>query len=268
MLPDWQQHTYKKMALDLVTDGELGDMGTREIIGYNYWINPYDPWFSLAERKLNVPFIMKEMEWYLDGNPAAKWIGDHAGVWKSVLDHDKWAVSNYGFEAFANGRLARVVKLLREEPMTRRAIVYFGSNAYVTDHMTKKDQPCASSIHFMVRNGRLKTVINQRSQDYIYGVSGDAIIFTLMVNLVAAALEVEADPILVQCGSFHHYPKHKEMVSKLLNPTIYTIEWPVPEMLTQDMAIQTLTWGRKKPNELIDWIHDLAWNEDKENFWP
>ena len=221
-----QLDVYQQMAIDLRQRGHAGDMETTEIINYHYQIDADNPWFALKERKLNVPFIMKELIWYLEGNPRATWIGEHAALWKSVIDHDGMAVSNYGWEAFGKQGLKRVISLLEAEPMTRRAILYFGDNAYVKPHTLTKDQPCANSVHWMVRGGLLRTVISQRSQDYIYGVSGDAVFFTMLTNIVAAMLQVPAvAPIDVQVASFHHYPKHTEMVTNLMNPTPYHIPW-------------------------------------------
>ena len=248
-----QLEQYRQMAMDLKLLGHRGDMDTREIIGYNYQIDPTNPWFSLDARKLNVPFIMKELVWYLQGDMTDPWIGEHAGVWKSVLDHDGRAVSNYGHEAFNRRGMTRVINLLMEEPMTRRAVLYFGQNSYVLPHTTVKDQPCANSIHFMVRRGMLRTIISQRSQDFIYGVSGDAVFFTLLTNMVAAALQVDAAPIEVQVASFHHYPKHEKMVEAIITSDGYHIDWLGHQMFARE-ANAMATSGLSAGGPVFGWI--------------
>lgn len=248
-----QVEQYRQMAMDLRLLGRRGDMDTKEIINYNYQIDPTNPWFSLTERKLNVPFIMKELVWYLQGDMEAAWIGEHAGVWKSVIEHDGRAVSNYGYEAFDRRGITRLINLLKDEPMTRRAILYFGNNRLVLPHTTVKDQPCANSIHFMVRGGTLRTIISQRSQDFIYGVSGDAVFFTLLTNIVAAALQVDAAPIDVQVASFHHYPKHEAMVERLVTSEAYHIDWLGHQMFARE-AEAMATSGLSAGGPVIAWI--------------
>ena len=249
-----QLDVYQQMAMDLRILGQPGDMGTTEIINYGYQIDPHNPWFSLKERKLNVPFIMKELIWYMDGNMEAKWIGDHAKVWKSVLEHDGRAVSNYGHETFAKGGLGRAVEILSDEPMSRRAMVYFGNNEYVKHHTVTKDQPCANSIHWMVRDGVLRTIVSQRSQDYIYGVSGDAVFMALITNLVAAALDVEMAPIDVQVASFHHYPRHEEMVRRLVHSDRYHIDWYGHQVSAGEASSLIYSHPVAKYGELMLWI--------------
>ena len=83
----WQAAEYRNMARDLTRHGhEVDDM--LEIIGYTYKVDPYNPWFSLTERKLSVPFIAREMLWYLKGDRKDASIGDYAGVWRSVFEAD------------------------------------------------------------------------------------------------------------------------------------------------------------------------------------
>ena len=259
-MPFDQLEQYREMAYDLQTYGKPGDMDTTELIGYDYYINPKNPWFALTERKLKVPFIMKELQWYLDGDPAAAWIGEHAGVWKSVIDHDKRAVSNYGMTAFRDRRLEHVTRILFERPMSRRAIMYFGNNAYVRHHTETKDQPCANSIHWMVRDNVLHTVVSQRSQDYIYGVSGDAVFMTMLTNLVAGALGVEMGLIHVQCASFHHYPKHTEMVKRLVNSEGYELDWMWHHR--GDQAVRVMRYGYKADTPFTNWVHEKAWETE------
>lgn len=254
-----QEDEWRRMAQDLVNHGQPGDMGTTELIGYNYTISPFYPWFTLKDRKLKPAFVGKELQWYLEGDMHDPWIGEHAKVWKSVIDHDGRAVSNYGAEAFSWYGMDRLLKLLDMEPETRRAILYFGRNEYVQLHSTVKDQPCASSIHFMLRDGILHTVISQRSQDYIYGVAGDAVFFTMLTNLMASALEAnhQAD-IIVQAGSFHHYPKHTQMVDWLQeSDSSGHLEW-LP-WIEPDEARAIIRKGGRHKSPYTEWVRRLAW---------
>jgi len=232
-----QVEEYRRMAHDLVENGKDAPNDMREILDYHYTINAYDPWFALTERKLNVPFIAREMLWYLNGDMEDDSIAEYAGVWRSVLDHDGMARSNYGYRAFTEGGLARAAHLLKKEPATRRAMVYFGDDQWVYDHDDVKDQPCANSIHWMIRGGKVHTIISQRSQDFIYGVSGDAIIMSIFSLVVSKIVGLPLAPMKVQVASFHHYPKHKEMVQRLVRSDTYKIDWPYPLMTSVEATL-------------------------------
>lgn len=261
---------YQKMAEDLIKYGheveaQDGSGAMLEIIGYNYEIDPYNPWFSLTERKLSVPFIAREMLWYLKGDRKDDSIANYAGVWRSVFDADGQAVSNYGHELFHNQRLGHVIGLLERERSTRRAIIHFGNNAGVTSHDQKKDQSCMTSMQFLIRDEVLETVVNQRSQDYIYGVSGDAVLTTIATNLVAAWFEIPMAPIKQQVGSFHRYPKHEEMVERLIGSETYTIPWKGD--LIRKAEAKQLVLGGPLRGAFKQWMMDLT-EINKETWWP
>jgi len=254
---DWQLDEYRKMAHDLLMAPMIPSIHgyMKEVIGYTYKIDPYNPWFALTERKLKVPFIARELLWYMKGDRKDSSIGEHAGVWKSVFEADVQAVSNYGHEVFLNQRLGHIVGLLQQEPSTRRAIIHFGHNAGVTSHENKKDQSCMTSMQFLLRDDRLHVVVNQRSQDYIYGVSGDAVFTTMVTNIVARFFEVPMAPIIQQVGSFHHYPKHEKMVSKLVDSPGYELEWRGASMSRRDAANLLLGKGE---GPFKTWVHSLT----------
>jgi len=251
------QQGYRQAVTDLHFRGhpyEDSNGVMLELIGYTYMIDPTNPWFSFMERKLSPSFIAKELFWYVNGDKADASIGETAKVWKSVIDADGEAVSNYGYQAFTMQRLGHAIGLLGIEPETRRAIIYFGENEHVTRHEYKKDQPCANSIQFLIRDGTLHTVVSQRSQDLIYGVAGDAVFFSFLSLLASKILDVSLGLIDQQCGSFHRYPKHKQMVESLLNPTPYHLDWKT-ELMTKKEALNiVLTKDTSGP--FMTWLKD------------
>lgn len=244
-------------------DSIHGEM--KEILGYDYRVDPYNPWFSLKERKLNVPFIAREMLWYLKGDRRDSSIGEYAAVWASVFKADGMAVSNYGHELFHNQRLGHALGLLERERSTRRAIVHFGHNVGVTSHDQKKDQSCMTSMHFMIRDEVLEVVVHNRAQDFIYGVSGDAVFVAIVANIVGSWFEIPVAPIKVQVSSFHHYPKHTDLVARLVDSESYQIPWRT-DMMDRIEAKQ-LVLGGDLPGTLKPWLKELV-NTEKEAWWP
>lgn len=259
---------YRQMAHDLIYQGkevQSKDGTMVELLGYQYKIDPYNPWFALTERKLNVPFIAREMLWYIKGDRRDSSIGEYAGVWASVFEADGMAVSNYGHELFHNQRLGHVIGLLERERSTRRAIVHFGHNSGVTSHEQKKDQSCMTAMQFMIRDECLEVVVQNRAQDYIYGVSGDAVLVAIVANIVAGWFEIPMAPITVQVASFHHYPKHAALVERLVDSDAYQIEWKGD--LVGKAEAKQLVLGGPLPGQLRTWLRSLV-NTEKEIWWP
>ena len=259
---------YKRMAFDLEYNGkevESKDGTMLELLGYNYEVDPYNPWFSLTERKLNVPFIAREMLWYLRGDRKDSSIAEYAGVWRSVFEADGQAVSNYGHELFHNQRLGHAIGLLERERSTRRAIVHFGNNSGVTSHEQKKDQSCMTAMQFMIRDECLETIVQNRAQDYIYGVSGDAVFVSIVANIVAGWFEVPMAPIKVQVASFHRYPKHADLVKRLIESEEYSIPWK-GDLIGKAEAKQMVLGGPFK-GTFRPWLGDLV-ESTKEEWWP
>lgn len=95
----------------------------------------------------------------------------------------------------------KVVNLLKREPSTRRAILYFGKVADVgTDKTT-----CLTSLQWILREGHLHAFLNQRSWDLSLGLSIDVVAVTTLSLAVARYLKVLPGFLYASAASLHIY---------------------------------------------------------------
>lgn len=100
-----------------------------------------------------------------------------------------------------------VIEKLRQDPLTRQAIVFIGSQA---DGTTDR-QPCTTSMQFLLRHGVLRTVVSMRSWDLVKGMTYDVMMFGGMAMAVAHCLGVAEDMVHVTAGSPHIYVAEQEL---------------------------------------------------------
>jgi hypothetical protein len=98
-------------------------------------------------------------------------------------------------------QMPRIVMLLKKEPSTRRAIVYFGRPQDVgTDRTT-----CLTSLQFFVRDGLLNVALNMRSWDLAWGLPIDVVSVTVLGLAVTRCLGLLTGTFHAWAGSLHVY---------------------------------------------------------------
>lgn len=112
-------------------------------------------------------------------------------------------------------QIKEVLKLLRKEPDTRRAVIALwdpridiGSAAWDRTKMDAnvKDIPCNDLIFFKLRSGVLNMTVCCRSNDAILGAYGaNAVQFGVLLEFMAAALHVQIGTYTQISDSFHVY---------------------------------------------------------------
>lgn len=123
-------------------------------------------------------------------------------------------------------QMPSVVQKLRQDPMTRQAIVFIGGEKDgPTDH-----QPCTVSMQFLIRYGVMRTVMTMRSWDLVKGMAYDVMMFGGMAQAVAQCVGVLPGAVHVTAGSPHIYVAEQDLVPQVttekfeLDPEIGT-EW-------------------------------------------
>lgn len=108
--------------------------------------------------------------------------------------------SDYGPRIYE--QMIHVDKTLRDDPMSRRAVVYLNNR-----DTPGYDCACTSSIQFLVRNQLLETIVSMRSWDIVYGFPMDVFAFGFLQQLLAASLNVGVGGLFINAGSLHLYEK-------------------------------------------------------------
>lgn len=119
------------------------------------------------------------------------------------------AATAYGPRVSA--QLLGVERELRENPNSRRAVVYVGRHDdlyHSGDESRAREMPCTLTWQFDLTEGALDMTVNMRSNDAVWGLSYDIPSFTAVQRAMAVSLGVPLGTYFHQAGSFHVYERH------------------------------------------------------------
>lgn len=111
-------------------------------------------------------------------------------------------------------QVPKAVHILKKEPSSRRAILYFGRPQDVGGDRTT----CLSTLHWLVRDGKLFAILNQRSSDLAWGLPIDVVAVTALSLAVAQFLQVLPGHLILQIGSLHMYESSMHRAVSAANP--------------------------------------------------
>jgi len=158
-------------------------------------------------RSFKADYAEYEFNWYLTGNRDAKEISERAKMWKKMMVGDTTEVnSNYGYFWKYNDQLDRVIKDLKENPNTRRAIVvHYDINEL---DRYKYDTPCNDALNFYVKDGKLELTVFARSIDLWFGFCNDFYTFSRLQEIVAKETGYKLGSMHWFITNLHIYERH------------------------------------------------------------
>lgn len=109
-------------------------------------------------------------------------------------------------------QMPRIIEKLQADPESRQCVLYIGKPE---DGVTN-DQPCTTSMQFILRNNTLGGFVNMRSNDVIKGTPPDLMMFHTLVGCAAHCLHVKPGPVILTCGSSHIYVRD---IGRAIRPT-------------------------------------------------
>lgn len=206
-----------------------------ELENFTYVCRPRVRFNAFQGRALNVPYIKREMAWYINADPFDTSIAQHAAQWGKIVLNGKLN-SNYGSYWFGQYGVKFIVNTLKNDPWSRRAVIpMYGSDV---DHMDPeaKDVPCTLAIEFRIRSNKLHMHAIMRSQDILWGMANDLPTFSFLQEIVAALLGIDMGNLTVTAGSFHVYKSRLRMFDSILASNKYTPLLSRPPVIQQDEA--------------------------------
>jgi len=159
------------------------------------------PWRRWKKRYAEV-----EYEWYKTGNRQPDMVAE-ASIWERMKDENGLVYSNYGFFWNKNDQLKRMIELLKQDPLTRRAII----SHYDINEIQKygKDTPCNVVLNFYSYDGEsLNLTIFARSIDLVYGFCNDQYCFSRLLMDIADELCMYTGEMTYMITNLHIYEKH------------------------------------------------------------
>jgi thymidylate synthase len=107
---------------------------------------------------------------------------------------------NYGYF----DQIYKAIKLLSSDKDDRRVVISIW-NPYLDLDMSTKDIPCNDMLMFKVRNGRLFTTIQNRSNDLHWGLPTNVFQFSFISRLMSWCLGIEQGDQVHNSQSLHLY---------------------------------------------------------------
>lgn len=214
-----------------------------------------NPWVTLAE----FPWIMAgrdDISWLTHYLPRASNFSDNGTTWRAAYGP---RIRNW----YGNvDQIDQVIKTLKADRASRQAVVVLWDPE--EDWQVSGDIPCTNWMHFQVVGNKLDLLVGMRSNDLIWGFSGVNVFnFTMLQQLVAAAVGVEVGVYRHLSSNLHVYERHYdllEIVNSALDNEEFYDSIAVPTMNFFDFeSLDSFTeeceeaLEHVKANRVLDW---------------
>jgi thymidylate synthase len=147
-------------------------------------------------------------------------------------------ISRYGgygpriFGQRGNNQLENVIALLREHPVSRRAVIQL-FNAEDLGVPRHPDIPCTCTLQFLMRDNKLHLITTMRSNDAYMGLPHDIFCFTMLQEALARTLGVELGSYQQFVGNLHLYERDAVKAQQYIDEGFQST-LPMPAMPSGD----------------------------------
>jgi thymidylate synthase len=181
-------------------------------------LSPRKRCISNPQRNWSLPLALGELAWHLSASDKVSSLAYYAPIWNSFADENgRITGSCYGAKIFSKGptksQWSEVRSILRKDPDTRRAILYFSDP---NTSFGSRDVACAISLQFLLRSGKLDAIVNMRSNDAVWGLPYDVFLFSFLQEMMAVELGTELGHYHHLVASMHIYDRHVALCRRVL----------------------------------------------------
>lgn len=191
----------------------IGFDNTKALFNIGFEIQqPIDNSINAPWRNWNKEYAEAEWQWYLSGSPKVSTLGSIYGkiptIWQRMADNKGEVRSNYGWQWQRNNQIDKIVKLLKEQPNTRKAsISIYDAKEFDT---YSSDTPCTYAVNFTMLHDKLNMSVVMRSNDLWFGFCNDQYCFSMLQKMIAETLSVNVGTYYHFAQNFHIYNKQIE----------------------------------------------------------
>ncbi len=207
----------------------------------------------LTLRKIPVKMFVAEQIWFVSGSrKPADFLRDFTKIWDSFTNPADVVTVAYGYrwrKHFGRDQLGLLIKLLKEDPSSRHAVVVtWDPSADGLGGTKRANVPCPYSFTINIIGGRLHMHNMVRSNDMFLGFPSDVAGFALLQCILAQKLGVKVGVYSHSISNAHVYDNQVEAVGELLRRT--------NEHKAIHLALPKNTFERaeKKDKKLVDEI--------------
>jgi thymidylate synthase len=248
----------------------------------------------VPDRKPNLAAQIAETAWVLAGRDDIEWLSRYLPRAKDFSDDgEKWR-GGYGPRIRnwdgAIDQLDYVVNLLREDPLTRRAVIQI-YDPTIDNDPDGLDIPCNNWIHFLSRGGAIHAHVAVRSNDLMWGWSGiNAFEWSALLEVVAGLVGAGVGSLTFSTSSLHLYDRHWAKARRIvdggwldlgeLSPRFglgryqdvtdlddYLADWFQIEANIRDGSVHPSQVNDFPDPMLRSWLQVLAWYWTGEESW-
>ena len=188
-------------------------LNIKELMNDGFIVDMDKPIISLPERKLNYNFMTGEAWWILDGRNDVKSLKQYMGVIERYSDDGIRFFGAYGPKII--DQLSYCIKTLVKDRDSRQACL----TIWRQNPPYSKDIPCTLSLQFFLRENKLYTIANMRSQDIWLGLPYDAFNFSAISFFVCLSLRnifptIKLGELYINAASRHLYETNDKEAKK------------------------------------------------------
>lgn len=198
---------------------------TLSVFGLTNRYNLAEEFPLMTIRKTNVKNAVDELLWIWQKK--SNNVNDlHSHIWDSWADDTGFIGKAYGYQLgvkhkYPEGdfdQVDRVLYDLKNNPNSRRIMTNIYNHA---DLHEMNLYPCAYSMTFSVKNGRLNAILNQRSQDMLTANNWNVCQYALLVMMFAQVNGLKPGVLLHVIADAHIYDRHLPIVRQMLSRETY-----------------------------------------------
>jgi thymidylate synthase len=156
---------------------------------------------GIPSRKLNYHFMVAEFWWIASASHDVEMISKYCETISKFSDDGKVFFGAYGPPW--NEQLEYVVNKLHEDKDSRQAVL----TIWRPSPPATKDVPCTVAMQYLIREGKLNTIVTMRSSDAWLGLPYDIFNFARLGAMVAGELNVPQGWLQLNLGSLHLYER-------------------------------------------------------------
>jgi thymidylate synthase len=204
--------------------GDRTGTGTLSVFGHQMRFDLAAGFPLVTTKKVHFKSVALELLWFLRGESNVRWLQEQGvTIWDEWADEDGELGPVYGVQwrswPTPDGghvdQISEVVRLLREDPDSRRIVV---SAWNVADIPRMALAPCHALFQFHVSEGtRLSCQIYQRSADVFLGVPFNIASYALLTHMLAQQCDLGVGDLVWTGGDCHVYDNHVDQVREQLS---------------------------------------------------
>ena len=204
--PKWEDGTsaYTKSVFGIVNRYDLSKEFPILTLRRTYWKSALDELLWIWQKKSNNVNELASHIWdqWADGNGS---IGKAYGYQLGI---------KHKYKEGEFDQVDRVLFDLKNNPNSRRIITNIYNHADLSEmHL----YPCAYSVTFSVKSGKLNAILNQRSNDFLAANNWNVVQYALLVHILAKVSNLLPGELVHVIADAHIYDRHIPIIQELIN---------------------------------------------------